>query len=692
MDQPLHVLLVEDDQVDRMAVSRALRQAGDKCVVVGEADCITSALDVLVRESYDCILLDHLLPDGDAMTTLQRIRSVGCGLPVIVLTGQGDEQLAVELMKAGVSDYLVKGLVSPDHLLQSIRNAVRLARAEFRALDAQRRLALLAEASDILAASLDYQKTLDNLADLAIRHLADLCVIDMVEEGPQPVRRCVRHRDLDTSQLAGGLVNRPLRLDSQHPSLEVLRTGRAILSGALSPEQIRAASHDDEHAQIIARLNFVSFMNVPLLSHDKVLGVMSLVSTRKSCVFNQQDLELAQEIGRRAAAAVEKARLYQQAQAANRAKDQFLAVLSHELRTPLTPVLMAVQALEESGMPDELASTFAMIRRNVELEARLIDDLLDLTRISRGKLQLNLELVDAHELLSTALDICRGDIRAKSIKVVTRLEATRHGVYADPSRLQQVFWNLINNAAKFTPAGGELTLATSDEDDCFVLRVIDTGVGIEPDVLPRIFDAFEQGEGSVTRKFGGLGLGLAICRALVRMHWGTIQAQSDGKGQGATFTVKLTGHVAGHSGTTVSALEFSEDLPVEGTTPMGRRVLMVDDHDDTRIAIKRLLEKSGYNVTTADSVQGALQTCPPGADGQAFDILISDIGLPDGSGLDIMRHLRRCGKSTRGIALSGFGMEEDIRKSREAGFDHHLTKPVSFDRLKAVLEEINVKR
>lgn len=687
MDEPIKVLLVDDDDVDRMAVRRALHQAAQDGVLVEDVATASAALSALRERPFDCLLLDHLLPDADAMTALGRLRAAGHLLPVIVLTGQGDEQLAVELMKAGVSDYLVKGIVSPDHLAQSVRTAVRVARAESMARDAQRRLAVLAEVSGILSSSLDYQKTLDNLADFAIRHFADLCVIDMLEESEQPVRRCVRHRDPSRQELATELMKRPLLLSSDHPSLKVLKTGVGEVRSTLDPAEMRAAVRDEQHLELVGRLEFHSTMNVPLLSHDKVLGVMGLVSTHPSRSFNEDDLALAQEIGRRAASAVEKARLYAQAQAANRAKDQFLAVLSHELRTPLTPVLMAVQALAESGLPPELADTFAMIRRNVELEARLIDDLLDLTRIARGKLQLNLELVDAHELLKNALDICRGDIRAKGIKLVTQLESARHWVYADPSRLQQIFWNLINNAAKFTPEDGALTLATFDEDERFVLSVTDTGVGIEPDVLPRIFDAFEQGEATVTRKFGGLGLGLAICRALVRMHWGTIHAHSDGKGKGATFTVKLSGHMP--ASRTLPAdhqpLVETKDAPV-CNCPERRRVLMVDDHDDTRLAMKRLLEKSGYSVTVADSVRGALDTvCAPE---MPFDILISDIGLPDGSGLEIMRHLRERGKTVRGIALSGFGMEEDIKKSREAGFDHHLTKPVSFDRLKAVLEEL----
>jgi len=426
----------------------------------------------------------------------------------------------------------------------------------------------------------------------------------------------------------------------------------------------------------------------------------------------------------------------EKAEAANRAKDQFLAVLSHELRTPLAPVLLAVQALEESGQVGEVAETLAMIRRNVELEARLIDDLLDLTRIAKGKLQLHLEHVDANALVATAVDICRAESTTRDLSLRVELGATLRWVFADAGRLQQVFWNLINNAVKFTPAGGTVRVRTFDEGDHLMIEVSDTGVGIEANTLPRIFDAFEQGESSVTRKFGGLGLGLAICKALVRMHWGHIVARSDGRGKGAVFTVKLAGkpvteqtapqapicagasHDPSHhqeepeSVSTTrqpigpphspappssgAAPSIKPAFPVAATTSDKLRVLMVDDHEDTRLAMKRMLERSGYHVRTAGSVDDAIKALEADVD-LPVDILISDIGLPDGSGLEIMRYLKERVKSnpsdqTHGIAVSGFGMDEDVRRSREAGFSHHLTKPITFDRLRAALKDISAKK
>jgi PAS domain S-box-containing protein len=378
------------------------------------------------------------------------------------------------------------------------------------------------------------------------------------------------------------------------------------------------------------------------------------------------------------------------AEAANRAKDQFLAVLSHELRTPLSPVLSTVQALEsEPSLPAELRDAIDMIRRNVELEARLIDDLLDLTRISKGKLELHLQTVDAHETLATALDICRSDILDKGLRLEAKLDATQFHVRADSARLHQVFWNLIKNAVKFTPEGGTIYVTTrNDPADAvensdngsaasdLVVEVRDTGIGIEPHVLPRIFDAFEQGERSITRKFGGLGLGLAISKALIDMQGGQLRVDSAGRGEGASFSVRMDAVPApaarGGKGSPVQGGEARSDI----------RILLVDDHLDTALALRKLLERLGYRISIANTLAEAVasyQSVP-------VDLVISDIGLPDGSGLELIRQLNAM-RPVTGIALSGFGMEDDIRKSKEAGFYEHLTKPVNFQRLHAVIRE-----
>jgi hypothetical protein len=358
----------------------------------------------------------------------------------------------------------------------------------------------------------------------------------------------------------------------------------------------------------------------------------------------------------------------------NLAKDQFLAMLSHELRTPLTPVLASALALEsEPDLPKEIRESLQMIRRNVELEARLIDDLLDLTRIDRGKVQLNFEVVDAHTLLQNALEICQAEIDRKHLTRSLNLGAKKMHMRADPARLQQIFWNLINNAVKFTPVNGQITI-TTDNDSKGQLRVevADTGLGIESQALPKIFDAFEQGGRT---QLGGLGLGLAISKALVEAHKGAITAQSSGRNEGSTFTLvfptceKADSHVAP---------AVSPRLLERQTM----RILLVEDHEDTNRSLTNLLRRRGYHVQSALNLQSALDLSQK----EKFDVLISDLALPDGSGIDLMQQLHS-NQPPLAIALTGFGMEDDIRRSHEVGFRHHLVKPIDLNKLDSLIQE-----
>jgi Signal transduction histidine kinase len=359
----------------------------------------------------------------------------------------------------------------------------------------------------------------------------------------------------------------------------------------------------------------------------------------------------------------------------NLAKDQFLAMLSHELRTPLTPVLASAVALEsEQGLPENVQDSLQMIRRNVELEARLIDDLLDLTRISKGKVQLNFEIVDAHTLLQNALEICKAEIEQKHLRLRLDLDAEKVHLRADPARLQQIFWNLINNAVKFTPGDGQIRISTaSGPGDQLHIEVADTGVGIDPESLPKIFDAFEQGG---IPQLGGLGLGLAISKTLVEAHHGTITAASAGRNKGARFIL------------TFSTCEKADaqDKPVTVSPRTAQRqamrILLVEDHEDTNRSLTNLLRRRGYHVQSARDVRSARDL----SSREQFDVLISDLGLPDGSGLDLMQALR-AERPVLGIALTGFGMESDIRKSQEAGFKHHLVKPIDVNKLDLFLQE-----
>jgi signal transduction histidine kinase/CheY-like chemotaxis protein len=378
-----------------------------------------------------------------------------------------------------------------------------------------------------------------------------------------------------------------------------------------------------------------------------------------------------------------------EAEAANEAKDRFLATLSHELRTPLTPVLAIASSLAADELiPPGPRRQLETVRRNVELEARLIDDLLDLTRIARGKLDLRQEVTDLRAVVEHTIEIsCAREIAAGRLRVVTELAAEDHRLWADPSRLTQVLWNLLSNAVKLTPAGGAITVRSRLEPERLVLQVSDTGVGIEPEAMPSIFEAFEQGRSRGPSRTGGLGLGLAISKAIAEMHGGTLSAASEGHGRGATFTLILP------RGRDLPATAEAPEAPLvsgEVQNPKSKiqnlRILLVEDHADTAEAMADLLRLLGHEVTVAGDVATALAAGEAVASRGGLDLLVSDLGLPDGSGLDVMRALARFG--VPGIALSGYGMEEDVRRSHEAGFSRHLTKPVGLPALESAISQL----
>ncbi len=451
------------------------------------------------------------------------------------------------------------------------------------------------------------------------------------------------------------------------------------------PLILLTARADEEMKLRMLRNGAQDFIIKPFAAEELQARVRNLVSTKVVRDLLQGELStreenvehLAKEVTLRAR---ELERAKESAEAANRAKDQFLAVLSHELRTPLTPALATAMNLElqENLDPAELRRSLHVIRRNIELEARLIDDLLDLTRIARGKLRLEMEEVDAHDAIRHAVDMVHSEILGKGSNLVLDLQAERHCLKADAARLLQVVWNLLLNAIKFTPKDGRIDLRTFNEGNKFVMELADTGIGISPDLLRKIFEPFEQAEQLTARRFGGLGLGLAVAKGLVEAHGGTIGAESEGVGCGATFRITFDlmetcspegALVAGHAA-----------VPKR---PAALRVLLVEDHDDTREAMERLLRRWGHQVIATRTVQEALAA----VERADFNLLISDLGLPDGHGTEVMIALHAKSPGIVGIAMSGFGMEDDLRRSREAGFTEHLTKPVATLRLKALLEQ-----
>ncbi len=363
---------------------------------------------------------------------------------------------------------------------------------------------------------------------------------------------------------------------------------------------------------------------------------------------------------------------------ANAAKDEFLAMLSHELRTPLTPVLFTVSALQrEPGLSPEVTHSLGVVERNILLEAQLIDDLLDLTQIASGRLAPTREPVDLHACVCGAIETCRSGFENRGVSVHTSLESRRPIVLGEHARLSQVFWNLLKNAVKFSRPAGNVEVVTRDVGGLITVEVRDRGVGIDPDALETIFGAF----GSKTPQPGArnLGLGLAISRAIVEAHGGDIRAFSDGPNQGAIFRITLP---LGPASDTVASGGAAANSASAGSDGGGRRVLLIEDHEDTRRSLNRALRKRGYEVTGASSVATALEEFRD----RTFDLVICDLGLPDGTGWETLQQLKSI-RPVRAIAMSGYGMQQDLEKSRAAGFSAHLTKPVNIQRLEAALDE-----
>lgn len=415
----------------------------------------------------------------------------------------------------------------------------------------------------------------------------------------------------------------------------------------------------------------------PVLSSDgevsAVVGSSRLITGRKQA---ENELKRARD----------------EALAASRAKDDFLAALSHELRTPLNPVLLlASDAANNPEIPTAVRSDFEFIRKNVDLEARLIDDLLDLTRITRGKLLIEQRRCRLHGILQDALANVQADMREKKIQLRADFKASKSTVSGDAVRLQQIFWNILKNAVKFTPPEGTVTLQTENVDTNVIVTISDTGIGMTPEEISRIFKAFSQGEhatpGTGSHRFGGLGLGLAISKMLAELHHGKIEAFSEGRGTGSRFVVELPFSEAAaddHSTPTRSrrTLSISPFPASEGATKKtssGRRILLVEDHAPTRLTLQHLLKSRRFEVVAAKTAAEALKFVQE----SDFSLVISDVGLPDKSGFELMKEIVALKPSLPGIALSGYGMEDDLARSQEAGFSVHLVKPIAI----GILEE-----
>ena len=517
MSTSLHLLLIDDDEVDRLAVKRLLRQTRFD-ISVEECPDYRSAFEPLGRRAFDCVLLDYNLPGHDGIEILRELRHKGDNIPVIALTGQGDEEVAVALMKAGAVDYLNKNNLTAERLERSLRYALAIHRAE------------------------------------------------------------------------------------------------------------------EERRQLLER----------------------------------------------------EQRARQEAQAANRAKDEFLATLSHELRTPLNAIL-GWSRLLSSGNLDEDTSKRAIetIERNTRLQAQLIEDLLDISRIISGKLRLDFQAAPIGDIVEGAVEAVRPSAEAKDVGLQVDLKDRDEALLCDSARMQQVIWNLLSNAIKFTPPGGMVRLDGQVREDMICIDVTDTGIGIARDFLPYVFDRFRQQDGASTRAHGGLGLGLSIVRHLTELHGGTVKADSPGEGRGATFSVCVpvaplrAGQLAVVQ---TSAPETLSDLP----SLAGVHILIVENDVDARALMRAVLEKCGATVEEVENAAEAMAAIQAGAP----DVLLSDIAMPGEDGYALIRRIRALEGPVRMLpaaAFTAYATATDRARALLAGFQAHIPKPVEPAELAAVV-------
>lgn len=552
---------------------------------------------------------------------------------------------------------------------------------------------LLSEASAALASSLDYRQTLSTLTRLCVPTVADWAAIDMVGPDRALQRVAVAHVDPAKVALAHELYRRwPPKPDDPHGVARVVRTGHPEVFYEISDATLEEAIPDPELLAVARSLGITSSMCVPLSARGRVVGALTLVSAGSGRRFAADDLALAEELARRAGGAIEHASLFRDATEASRLKDEFLTTVSHELRTPLTAVL-GWASLVRSRQDDAafVSKGLETIERNARAQSLLIEELLDLSRMITGKLRLEVQPVDPGGLVESALDSIRPAAAAKGIALHAVVDPKAGPIMADPGRLLQVVSNLLSNATKFTPRGGWIRVYVRRVESSAEVVVQDNGPGIEPEFLPHVFERFRQADGTSTRRHGGLGLGLAISRSIVELHGGTIAADSEGAGRGATFTVRLP--VA-----PVRPSLAPPELPAHPADPgpgvecppslEGLRILIVDDEPDARELLTTILEHCGASVTAAPSTAEAMEALRRGPP----DVLVSDLGMPGEDGLTFIRKVRALrpeeGGRVPAIALTAYAAASDRTRALRAGFNHFVSKPIENQELVVVIANL----
>ena len=714
-DEKINILMVDDSATNLLALESIL-QADDRNLV--SASSGEDALRYLLTNEVAVILMDVYMPGIDGLETAELIRGrdKSRNIPIIFLTADstGGRHLS-RGYSLGAVDYIVKP-IEPDILrskvavfvelfkkTQEVKQQAELLQEKNRELENANlaRLNMLIELGQELAAQRDPWRVLENFCKSA-RQIIDAeesAVGVLNDEGDNLLYffRCsvIEHN---------GSANRIPRIVKKALKQLVARRGTLRLN-----ESDQLLQDDASSATTIR-----SFLGAQIFAEAKVCGWVYMLNKSNAAEFSEADERLAATLATQVAIAYENAKLYTDAQShatklrleiterkqaeeqraemlvreqaaraeaeqANRTKDEFLATLSHELRTPLTAILGWSHLVRTGKLePVQLARALETIERNARSQSQLIDDLLDVSRIITGKLQIEPRAVDLGSIIESAVEAMRPSFEAKSIKFETTIEPEAV-VMGDANRLQQVFWNLLSNAVKFTPESGTVRIEARRVAQMVRVSVSDTGIGIEPEFLPFIFDRFRQADGSTTRVHGGLGLGLSIVKHLVQMHNGRVQVHSDGQNQGAVFSVEFP--LASASSTPASPNGFSKEAELDPVPAgfsrilEGLRILVVDDEADARELVRAILTRCGGEVNCCESAAEAMKAIREWKP----DLLVSDIGMPNEDGYSLIKKVRKL-RSKRSklpaVALTAYATREDKARALETGFQMHVAKPI----------------
>jgi signal transduction histidine kinase len=671
-------ILVVDDSPEKLLAFETILEGLGPLVEVVTVKSGREALRAVLERDFAVVLLDVNMPGLDGFDTalLIRQRPRSEHTPIIFVTAYADDAHTAKGYELGAVDFIITP-APPEVLRSKVSVFVDLFRQarqiEVQAAELKRRtdrLARLAQASLAINGSLSLERMLDVVSETARQITGAAGAVATVDDQPSP-RASASPRDDD-----GGLLVRGA-------AASAALAGRTVVL-RLSAEELAV---DERWASFRAPASAPSgaFLSLPFVGREgHGVGFLHVFGPPGS-PFTPDDEALLLQLSQIASVAIENV-LFFEAREANRLKDEFLTTLSHELRTPLTAILGWTRILRSPRIdPDRLVHGLEVIERNVKSQAKLIEDLLDVSRIMTGKLALSVQPMLLAPAVESTVESLRPSAEAKRVGMRLTLgpgALDANAVMGDPDRLQQVVYNLLSNAIKFTPAGGSVDVALERADGSFQLRVADNGRGIHPKFLPHIFERFRQADSSTTRREGGLGIGLAIVRRIVELHGGTVTAESPGLDKGAVFVVRLP--MLPVENTAVSPDGGEKALPPLNDV----RVLVVDDEPDAREVLSLALVGAGANVQTAGSMEDAIRRI----EGDAPDVLVSDIAMPNGDGYALIRHVRevlRVGQAALpAIALTAYAREEDRRRAQAAGFQRHLAKPVEPSTLVVAISEL----